>query len=85
MGAVKIFVTSAGAGWLVEADPIFQPAAFFSGGRAEVHARRLAAAAAEAGHPAYLTIKDGRGHVIGKRFYSAGIAAAEKQDPAEAA
>jgi hypothetical protein len=71
MSTIKVSVASSGVGWTVEADGVFQPVAFFSGGRAEAYARGVSIASARAGYHTYLTVRDAGGHVVGKRFYPA--------------
>lgn len=69
MNTVNVSVAATNAGWLVQSDAC-EPVMFLSGGRAEAHARGLAAALARAGLAANLTVHDGKGREIARRAYA---------------
>jgi hypothetical protein len=66
----QIRVKPCGDGWTVECDEVGQPILFITGGRAEHHARAMAAAMAKAGCDVRLLICDRKGDVvaIGRHF-----------------
>ena len=71
--AVQVAVAPLSSGWTVQCEHVCETTVFRTGGRAEAHARTLAAALSRAGHDAQLTITDRSGFVIGAcRYFAAG-------------